>query len=131
MRVALPRKLPYPAWLGVWPAVVLFLGFAWAELVWRDKDVPAHLARALLCYAALTWIGMLLYGRELWLKNGEAFSVVFDVLSRFAPLYASQGRLVLRPPGAGLITNQPVRFSFLVFVLLMGSYYFGLIPGRL
>src|SRR5439155_17857592 len=116
---ALPRKLPYPAWLDVWPAVVLFLGFAWAELVWRDKDVPAHLARALLCYAALTWIGMLLYGRELWLKNGEAFSVVFDVLARFAPLYASQGRLVLRPPGAGLITNQPVRFSFLVFVLLM------------
>jgi len=116
---ALPRKLPYPAWLGVWPAVVLFLGFAWAELVWRDKDVPAYLARALLGYASLTWIGMFLYGRELWLKNGEAFSVAFDVLARFAPMHASQGKLVLRPPGAGLIMDQPVRFPFLVFVLLM------------
>jgi len=116
---AFSRNLPYPASLGAWPAVVLFLGFAWAELVWRDKDVPAYLARALLGYASLTWIGMFLYGREPWLKNGEAFSVAFGVLARFAPLQASQGRLVLRPPGAGLITDQPLRFPFLVFVLLM------------
>ena len=33
--------LPYPKWAGVWPAVVLFLGFAWIELVWGSaSSVP-------------------------------------------------------------------------------------------
>jgi len=34
-------EAPYPAWLGVWPAVVLFLGFAWLELIWPKGQVPA------------------------------------------------------------------------------------------
>jgi hypothetical protein len=115
----LARGLPYPNWLGVWPGVALFLCFAWAELVWEHNDVPSYLARAMLAYAAVTWIGMLLYGRETWLANGEAFSIAFGILARFAPLEAAPRELNLRPPGAGLIAERPVRASFLVFVLLM------------
>ena len=33
----------YPAWLGVWPAVVLFFAFAWTELVWTGSEVPRSL----------------------------------------------------------------------------------------
>lgn len=112
-------RLAYPARLGAWPAVVLFLGFAWAELVWRDNDVPAYLACAVLGYALLTWAAMLLFGREQWLRNGEAFAVAFGVLGRFAPLYARDGRLHLRWPGAGLLQDEPVHPSLAVFVLLM------------
>src|SRR6185436_6003225 len=32
--------LAYPVRLGAWPAVALFFAFAWAELVWQEKDVP-------------------------------------------------------------------------------------------
>src|SRR5687767_8141131 len=93
-------RLAYPPWLGAWPAVVLFLGFAWAELVWPDKDVPARLACAVLGYATITWAGMFLYGREAWLARGEAFSLAFGLLARFAPF--------------GRRDAQPVSSSFMV-----------------
>lgn len=99
------RALAYPRRLGAWPAVALFLGFAWAELVWADKDVPARLACAVLGYALITWAGMFLYGRETWLAHGEAFSLAFGVLARFS--------------GAGVAREGPVSLSFMVFVLLM------------
>jgi len=113
--------LAYPRALGAWPAVLLFFLFAWAELVWQDRDVPAFLARAVLGYALFTWAAMLLFGRDTWLEKGEAFSVAFGVLARFAPLHAEAGRLELRPPGAGLLVREPVSVSYLAFVLLMLS----------
>lgn len=120
----LARDLPYPDRLGVWPAVIFFFLFAWSELVWSESDIPASLARAALYYSLLTWLGMFLFGRERWLERGEAFSIAFGVLGRFALLEAradpATGRreLNLRPPGAGLI-ERTVSTSFMVFVLLM------------
>jgi hypothetical protein len=78
-------SLPWPAWLGRGPAVVLFAGFVWAELIWPQSDAPTSLARAALAYSILTWLGMFLFGRHTWLANGEAFSVAFGYLARFAP----------------------------------------------
>ena len=109
--------------MGAWPAVVLFWLFAWCELIWRGKDVPSELAAAVIAYAVITWFGMLIFGATRWLENGEAFSVAFGVLARFAPLGVAMGRqgpvVHLRPPGAGLVIGRPVRFSYLFFVLLM------------
>jgi hypothetical protein len=117
---ALSRGWRYPERFGAWPAVALFFAFAWAELVWRGKDVPAQLAGAMLAYAALAWAGMFLFGRERWLERGEAFAVAFGVLGRFAPLEARPGGGVsLRAPGAGLLVSEPVAPSLMVFVLLM------------
>lgn len=120
----LSRALPYPEQLGVLPAIVVFFLFAWGELVWERSDVPLALARAALLYSLLTWLGMFLFGREKWLERGEAFTIAFGILARFAPLAGrldpATGRraLDLRPPGAGLL-GRPVSLSFLVFVLLM------------
>ena len=110
-------RLRYPRWLGVWPAVVLFFCFAWSELVWRDKDVPLYLARVVLAYSVLAWLGMFLFGRETWLERGEAFTLAFGILGRFGPLDTREA--TLRPPGAGLADSGRVPFSFVVFVLLM------------
>jgi hypothetical protein len=115
----------YPARLGAWPAVVLFFAFAWAELVWQEKDVPRAIATALLAYAVLSWLGMLLFGVEVWLRQGDAFAMAFRVLGRFAPIAlrsstpAEPARLRLRPYGAGLLTDEPVPNSVAAFVLLM------------
>jgi hypothetical protein len=120
----LSLALRYPGWLGAWPAVLVFLGFAWAELIWPEKNVPDRLAAVLLGYSICTWLGMFVFGREAWLRHAEAFTLAFGVLSRFAPLEFVERAdgtpsLYLRPFGAGLVSERPVSWSFMVFVILM------------
>ena len=134
----LSLDLPYPSWLGYWPAVLVFWSFAWFELVPEAAEKPASLAAAILAYSLVTWAGMVLFGRAVWLRHGEAFAMAFGLLARFAPLAvrrmlewgaAAEGtdrnssddrpRLVLRPYGVGLLTRTPVPLSHVVFVLLM------------
>ena len=77
--------LPYPDKLGVWPGLLLFLSFAWAELVYAEAAVPARIAQMVIVYSLITWGGMFLFGKEQWLRHGEAFSLAFGFLARFAP----------------------------------------------
>jgi hypothetical protein len=79
------RHHSYPSWLGTWPAVLLFLGFAWTELVFIGRAVPASLAVAIVGYSVVTWLGMLAFGRAAWLRYGDPFAVAFGLLSLFAP----------------------------------------------
>jgi hypothetical protein len=77
--------LRYPAAWGVWPALVLYLGFAWVELVFLGSAIPSNIAVLALLYSAITWVGITLFGKDTWLRGGEAFSVFFGILARFAP----------------------------------------------
>jgi hypothetical protein len=79
------KILPYPTWLGAWPAVVLFLAFAWVELIFTGRSVPRQLGLLILGYSLLTWTGMALFGRAAWLRQGDPFALAFGVLARFAP----------------------------------------------
>jgi hypothetical protein len=80
--------LPYPAGWGAWPALILYSGFAWVELVFPDSATPLNIAALILGYSAITWTGMILFGKDAWLRGGEAFSVFFGILARFAPTEA-------------------------------------------
>lgn len=112
----------YPAWLGTWPAILLFWAFAWLELVSESGESPHQLAFLIVMYSAVTWSGMAVFGRRAWLRHGEAFSVVFALFGRFAPLgQGRQGGLALRPPAVGLLTQTPVSLSYTIFVLLILS----------
>jgi len=77
--------LPYPSRLGVWPAVVFYTTFIWIEVVFDGSSVPRYVAFFAVSYSILTWWSMLVFGKDVWLRNGEAFSVFFGVLARFAP----------------------------------------------
>jgi polyferredoxin len=79
------QYLPYPVGWGVWPALVLYFGFAWVELVFLGSSRPSNIAVLALLYSAITLAGMALFGKEAWLRGGEAFSVFFGILARFAP----------------------------------------------
>jgi hypothetical protein len=114
--------LHYPEILGVWPAVALFLVFIWMEMAWEASDHPASLAAAMLAYSALTWLGMLLFGRAEWLRRGEVFSLVFGLLARFAPSearVASTREWTLRPYAVGLVASEPLPASQIALVLLV------------
>ena len=95
---------PYPEWLGVWPAFLLFVVFAWMELVWSGRNIPAQLATALLVYSGLTWLGMFVFGRQAWLGHGEVFALVFGIFARFAPL-ARTGRRHPRAAAGGRLAR--------------------------
>ena len=75
----------YPRALGAWPAVLLFGAFAWIELVFDGRAVPAQLALLTLGYSVITWTGMAIFGRAVWLRHGDPFALAFGLLARFAP----------------------------------------------
>jgi len=115
----------YPPWLGVWwPSCVLFLLFAWLELVAPARDVPRNIAIGILAYSFLTWTGFSVFGRDTWLKHGEVFSLAFGLFGRFAPLNFTDGDrycVSVRPWAVGLVTHTPLTASMIGFTLLMLS----------
>ena len=78
-------NMDYLERVGSWPAVVLFVWFIWAELIWPASDSPAKLSQAVINYSVVTWIGMFVFGSRSWLRHGEVFTVLFGLLARFAP----------------------------------------------
>jgi hypothetical protein len=118
----LSLRLPYPPAVGVWPACLLFLAFAWIELVYPSPAVPAHIACFAMVYSVLTLAGMVAFGRDVWLRHGEVFSVVFGTFARFAPTQAKMDgqtrQFLLRPFGAGL-DDKFVATPVMAFVLLL------------
>jgi hypothetical protein len=120
VRLSLDRA--YPERLGVWPALVLFLAFAWLEIISGEGEDVRILGGLIIAYSIVAWSGMAVFGRETWLAHGEAFSVVFSTFSRFAPFTrTSHGTLVLRPPGSGLLVREPVSWSAAAMVLVLLS----------
>ncbi|MBM3933197.1 MAG: hypothetical protein FJ319_02675 [SAR202 cluster bacterium] len=75
----------YPEWLDVWPAFALFFAFAWLENVYTSSALPFKLGVLILAYSAITWGGMVAFGKRRWLTHGEAFTVLFGYFARFAP----------------------------------------------
>ena len=109
-----PPPLRYPAWLSYWPAVLIFFGFAWFQLVFAAPEDPAILATAVCVYLAVGFAGVLAFGATAWLGRGDPFAVFLAQLGAAAPF----GRGGLRWPGAGLLSLPALPLSGVLFVLL-------------
>lgn len=81
----LELREPYPKGWGVWPVVVLYGAFVWIENIFAGSATPVYIAVLAINYSVLTWGGMVVYGKDAWLRGGEVFSVFFGLLARFAP----------------------------------------------
>jgi hypothetical protein len=96
--------LPYPAWLGYWPAAVGLLAFAWLELVAPDNTTVPVLRTFFLVYAGLNLLAAAVFGSR-WFDRGDGFEVYSTLVGRLSPLgRRADGRLVLRAPLQGLDT---------------------------
>ena len=114
----------YPARLGRWPGAILLFAFAALELAYWDRDNPRALAVAIFLYTAVTWLGMLAYGRREWTENGEAFAVYFGLIAPIAPFGERDGRLVVRWPFTGLsgLDARPGTLAFIAVMLGSVAY---------
>ena len=82
--VSFQKKKTLSRFSSVWPAVIVFAGFSWAELVWPDRAIPYSLAIAIIIYSVITWIGMYFKGIEEWLSQGEAFTILYGLFAKFS-----------------------------------------------
>ena len=80
----LPLGREYPAKYGIWPGLVLFALYTWIQDAYPNSDVPIQIAIMAVIYSVITLGGMAIFGKHQWLKKGEAFSVIFGLLSRFS-----------------------------------------------
>ncbi len=116
----LQGRVPYPARLSYWPALLLFMLFIWIELFSFTR--PFSLAQWLSVYTVLNLAAVWLFGADAWFRHGEFFSVFLNLTARMAPVdYAPRQHLRLRTPFAGLLQQRAAAWSLLVFVLFMLS----------
>ena len=106
----------YPQALGVWPACLLLLAFAWIELVYPNAASLPHRGLA-IAYSGSP-------GPACWRSAATLAAPRRGLLAgvrHLRPLRADEatgGRLLLRPFGAGLI-GAAVSMSMMAFVLLL------------
>ncbi|MEO0751793.1 MAG: hypothetical protein AAFY25_08315 [Pseudomonadota bacterium] len=110
--------LRYPRWLGHWPAVVSFIGFAAFLLADPAPADPARLAAFAGLYWYAAFFGLILFGPA-WMVRAEAFTVMMRAYGRMG-LFGPRGRRI----GFGLWGWQGARgrlqpLSLSVFVLIL------------
>ena len=74
----------WPKKLDAWPALGFFLLFAWIENVHPASSEPFSLGILLIIYSLITWGGMILFGKHVWLTHGDPFFVLFNLFARFS-----------------------------------------------
>ena len=118
----------YPDGLGRWPAAALLFAFASLELAYSDPGDPRSLALAIWIYSTIAWGGMLVFGRDAWLRNGEAFTVYFGLLSRIAPFGLRRAnprpQVVARVPLAALADDERRPGTLAFVAVMLGSVAF-------
>jgi hypothetical protein len=118
------EPMAYPAWLGRWPAALGLVAFAWVELVYIDRDVPATLGALALAYGFVQVVGMSLYGERVWSERADAFGVWFNLCSRIS-VWETRGReLCVRPLLSGLPRLELLPGTVAVLVVLIGTTTF-------
>jgi hypothetical protein len=106
---------------GHWPAVVLYAGFVWFQMVSLYPDDPAVLARLAAIYWLVIFTLAVAEGDE-WLQKGEFLTVLFGYIAKISPLWleisGTRARLKAGIPGAQVLTMPALDRSAFVFVTL-------------
>ena len=130
----------YPDYFGYWPSVLLFLIFAVFELIFDGSDKPRNISFFIIFYSAFIWIGMYIYGSKEWLEKSDIFTLVFELFSRLSfiekidiskknssilfankSLFSKSNVYYLRYPSSGLLNNNKLSFSLVIFIILVLS----------
>jgi hypothetical protein len=122
--------LRYPEGLGRWPAVLGLVAFVWLELVYGTVGFqvvgvhPDTVAIATLAYTGYTLVAMFLFGVDVWLDRGEAFSVYYGMFSQLGPFEVRDRRLGIRRPLAAATRWVAVPGSIALVIATIGNTTF-------
>lgn len=109
---------------GHWPALISLMGFAALLLIHPGANDPDTLARFVIIYWTLHFIGGLFIGPR-WLRRGEAFTVVLTAFARLSPIGHRHGSLNIGLPGWQWLAQPipPLSVAVILIVLLsLGSF---------
>lgn len=116
--------MPLPLAVGYWPAITLFVLFAWFELVSLQPEDPPTLALVVGGYWLFTLLAIIVFTEKVWLQRGEAFSVFFSFIALLSPigLSTSEGQhkasVRFRLPTSELLRRPPLSLTAALFVLV-------------
>lgn len=113
-----------PDWLGVSPGVCVFLAFSTFYVVDPAPTDPDRLALVVAIYWLLTFACMAVFGGSTWMERGEAFFILFSLVSRVSPL-GNWSRPALGFPGWALTPAAPLSIGlgfFSLAALAVGSF---------
>lgn len=107
--------------LGHWPAVALYAGFAWFQIVSLSPDDPYELALLAMAYWLLIFV-LAVAGGEEWLEQGEFLTVFMGYLAKVAPFWleirANRAHLMRGWPGTQILAMPPMSVSAMAFITL-------------
>jgi hypothetical protein len=113
-----PKPLPWPRWLGWWPAVVLAGAGTLAELVFNSATtLPRFIAWLVIGYSALCVATGAVFGAQAWRERGELFTVLLATWGRLG--WFRFGTPGTRGFAGGLQAGFERTVSRTVFVLLL------------
>lgn len=112
-------RFTYPEKLAYYPAFIFYFLFICVELF--AETGPREVSIIISVYSMITFVGILLIGKEAWFTYCDVFSVFFRLIGKIAPLEYRKGVLFLRPPFTGLLKEKASSVSLLIFILFMLS----------
>ena len=106
---------------GHWPAVVLYAGFAWFQIVSLSPDDPYELALLAAAYWLLIFTLAVAEGED-WLEQGEFLTVFMGYLAKVAPFWleirGNRAHLMRGWPGTQILAMPPMSSSAMAFITL-------------
>ncbi len=120
----LPNSLlKLPKGVGYLPAIIIFVSFAWFELIDIAPEDPKRLAIFLVIFWLINFVAVLVFGEKDWFERGEPFSIFFRLIGAIAPFHrGSEGKdnraIYLCIPGYKLTRLPTLPISGVIFVLI-------------
>lgn len=111
---------------GALPALLMLFGFGWLEFVSPVSTSPRSMVAVTVAYSAVTWAGMLVYGRSAWVDSADPFARLYRYLGKFAPLSSENGG-ELRMYGVRLVESDDSldasgALAFVVVILYLVTF---------
>ncbi|MGN6256172.1 MAG: fenitrothion hydrolase [Solirubrobacterales bacterium] len=122
--------VPYPEWLGRWPAAIGLLATVWLEVVYGASGgvavglSPHAAGLAALIYSCYTLAMMAVFGVEEWCERGEVFSVYFGMFGRLGIFGVRDGRFYRRRPFSATTNWATIPGSAAVVIASIASTSF-------